>query len=119
MNGVIDDNEMRTLVAIVYSKSPTQKDIDALYEVCSNFSLGDLHTSKSTHVDIQVNKNSKINHMTTITTNRYPSIEMVHNCSNVTNALMKNVNWAHYMPSHQTLTDSEVAFEMIGMYEFV
>ncbi|KAJ1431488.1 hypothetical protein B484DRAFT_310327, partial [Ochromonadaceae sp. CCMP2298] len=87
-DGLLSDNEFRTLAAVRNSTYTAQHSAAS-----SSSALG----------------------LRSFTLRPPPSLQQVLNCSDITTALRKNVDWDAQFPTHSLLSDRDlVAFEMVG-----
>ena len=102
-DGLIDDNEFRTLTAIA------KADIHELYNCTLNSS-----TVALAHYDNVKHDFSYGSAESTLTIKLWPSVEDVMKCELVVKGLQENINRKVKFQTHITTTDKDVAFEMIS-----
>jgi hypothetical protein len=104
MDGWLNDNEFRTLAAVVYKKSPTQAELVSLRDCIAP---EEVESSVITHQSAN-GDTTQVEHRVKLTP--AVTIERVMECEAAVNGLSKNVR---DVPTHQEVPLDEVAFEMI------
>lgn len=102
-DGRLNENELRTLVAIVLKKSPPNEEIEKIRECLAP---SEVHTIE-THSTVG---NNELIETKTIRTRPYITWESIVNCQAVVDGLSKN---ARFAATHQEMSQDEVAFEMV------
>ena len=91
-DGLIDDNEFRTLVTTATGKSPNEAD------------LSELHKCATAHLNITSNS----------TENVLLTVSDILSCNTIENGLRVHPMWSRWAPTHTLGQDKDVSFEMIG-----
>ena len=102
-DGLINDNEFRTLTAIA------RADIEVLHNCTLNASGGALEFSENLTEELSYGRAER-----TIRINAWPSINDVMACELVVKGIRENIDRKLYFQAHSTTSDKNIAFEMIG-----
>ena len=94
-DGIVDNNEFRTLVTVATGKSPNDNDIKEFYKC-----------AKPNTTDEQNNNNITIPIMLTT--------EEILSCNTFENGIKAHPMWNRWAPTHTLGQDKDVSFEMIG-----
>lgn len=109
-NGIVSENEMRTLVAIMVGDGPSEKDMEEVLQCIENNST---YVSVHNETNTMTTSVGEVSKSFRIRLN--PTVEEVLNCSQVTDKLIKNADWTEFSPTAKMMPGKDlVAFEMIG-----
>ena len=120
-DGFLDDNEFRTLAALVLGKAPRAIDITELKNCTLNYTYPDLQQLQQQSTQSFTTSSSsdtegkgggvKVTVQEILSAFPMPSLQQAMDCEQVPRSLIKHVHWQQ---SHVTGPDKEVSFEMVG-----